>query len=111
MLRVEVDVFDSRPEELAPPRTGVCGRHKERVEVASAGFPLHVSEYFRDFSRVQEEPVPEFAFLPLVDSAACEDGSHLVVSAKRLGLPLLPEDERDLGELRRDVTLPVRPVP
>src|SRR4051812_23404887 len=38
-FRVEVDVFDPRPEQFAPPRAGVRGRDEERVEIPGARLP------------------------------------------------------------------------
>jgi hypothetical protein len=110
-LCVEVDVLDASPEEFALPGPGMGGGDKQRVEVASARFSLYVDKDLRDLGGVQEEPVPQLPLLPLVDPAAGEDRLNLVVDAKWFRLPLLREDEFDLGELRRDVALAIPPVP
>src|SRR5579883_955217 len=88
-LGIEVDVLTPCPETFAPPRSRLCGRDEERVEVAGVGLPTNVGEYLVDLCGVEEQAVPKLAFPSAVHSTAGEDGLNLVVGAEWLRLFLL----------------------
>jgi hypothetical protein len=89
----------------------VRGRNEKRIEVAGSRLSADVLERIVNLRGVEKKPVPKFPFPPLVDAASGDNRLDLVVSAKRLRLLLLREDEFDFRELGRDVSLTERPIP